>query len=149
MMRTRRSHQIANPTYSPVPYSPLGYRSFREFYPFYLGEHSNSTCRRLHFVGTSISVACQLRLVLSFLPSLLLHLNQDELSGKLVSLRLVGGRNARIKLAILGTLQAYAWAWVGHFIFEGNRPATFKHPFYSLWGDLTLWKEAILFQRSI
>lgn len=36
---------------------------------------------------------------------------------------------------------------IGHFFFEKNRPATFKHPFYSFLGDLTLWKEVMTFQR--
>ncbi|MNH00475.1 hypothetical protein D3C79_596670 [compost metagenome] len=37
--------------------SPQQFRSFAEFYPYYLGEHSNPTCRRLHFVGTSLVIA--------------------------------------------------------------------------------------------
>ena len=44
---------------------PRAYRSFAEFYPFYLSEHSNRTCRRLHFVGSSLSLVCLLMLVLT------------------------------------------------------------------------------------
>jgi hypothetical protein len=33
------------------------FNSFAEFYPYYLSEHSNSTCRRLHFIGTSLVIA--------------------------------------------------------------------------------------------
>ena len=32
----------------------------------------------------------------------------------------------------------YAFAWVGHFGFEGNKPATFGHPFWSLWSDFRM-----------
>jgi hypothetical protein len=33
------------------PVDPKAFKSFAEFYPFYLTEHSNRTCRRLHFLG--------------------------------------------------------------------------------------------------
>lgn len=33
------------------------YRTLAEFYPYYLSEHSNRTCRRLHFVGSSLALA--------------------------------------------------------------------------------------------
>ena len=84
---------------------------FTEFYPFYLGEHANRTCRRLHFVGSSIA------LVLLVLAA---------------STRTPG-------LALLALLQGYAFAWVGHFFFEHNRPATFKYPLFSLMGDWRMW----------
>ncbi|HBO79652.1 MAG TPA: DUF962 domain-containing protein, partial [Cupriavidus sp.] len=80
---------------------------FADFYPFYLNEHRNRTCRRLHFVGSTVALAC------------------------LVTLLVTG--NAWWLLAAL--VSGYAFAWVGHFGFEKNRPATFKHPFYSLMGD--------------
>jgi len=87
------------------------YRSFAEFYPFYLSEHSNRTSRRLHFVGTSMAV-------------LLLGCAIATQNGWLVAIALV---------------QAYAFAWVGHFFFEHNRPATFNYPRLSLMGDWRLW----------
>ena len=37
---------------------PQAFHSFAGFYPFYLSEHSNRTCRRLHFVGSTLSLAC-------------------------------------------------------------------------------------------
>jgi hypothetical protein len=76
------------------------YRSFREFYPFYLGEHANPVCRRLHFVGSWGVLA-------------------------LVAVAIVQ-HNAWWLLAALAC--GYAFAWVGHFFFEHNRPATFRHP---------------------
>ena len=89
--------------------------SFREFYAFYLSEHANRMSRRLHFFGTSI--ACVLMVAALTTP---FHW-----------------------LAGVGILQGYAFAWVGHFFFEHNRPATFKHPAFSLMGDWRLWWEML------
>jgi hypothetical protein len=86
--------------------------SFAAFYPFYLGEHSNRICRRLHFVGTSLALFCLIALLLS-------------------------GGDARWLLSALGV--GYGFAWVGHFFFEKNRPATFQYPVYSLMGDWAMW----------
>jgi hypothetical protein len=91
------------------------YASFAEFYPFYLSEHANRTCRRLHFVGTSLGLAC--------------------LAAALVTL------NPRWLLA--GLLIGYAFAWVGHFVFEKNRPATFSYPLWSFMGDWVMWSEIL------
>ena len=87
--------------------------SFAEFYPFYLGEHSNSTCRRLHFIGTSIGFVLIVMAIVTRNPMLILY----------------------------GLLQGYSFAWVGHFFFEHNRPATFKYPFYSCAGDWRMWAD--------
>ena len=91
------------------------YRSFAEFYPFYLSEHANRTCRRLHFVGTSLVVACLVALALT-------------------------GNVAWIAAALLC---GYGFAWVGHFFFEHNRPATFRHPFYSFAGDWVMYRDML------
>lgn len=93
-----------------------GYSSFREFYPFYLGEHRDRTCRRLHFVGTSAALGCIVAAIV-----------RD---------------NAWWFLGAL--LCGYAFAWVGHFFFEKNRPATFKHPFYSFLGDWVMYKDILI-----
>ncbi|WP_111657356.1 DUF962 domain-containing protein [Isoalcanivorax indicus] len=93
-----------------------GFQSFAEFYPYYLQEHSDSTCRRLHFIGTSLVIALLLAVVL----------------GPLSAWWLFG-------LPVIG----YGFAWVGHFFFEKNRPATFKHPWYSLAGDFVMWKDIL------
>lgn len=92
------------------------YQSFSEFYPFYLSEHANIICRRLHFVGSC--------LVLLLLISALYTTNWVWLWG----------------LPVIG----YGFAWVGHFFFEKNRPATFTYPFYSFIGDWVMFKDILL-----
>lgn len=82
-----------------------------------LGEHSNPICRRLHLVGTTISVATFLRVGLSLLPAILPY-NSYLTPFKLAT--------PRWKLLLAGVVQAYMFAWVGHFFYEKNRPATFK-----------------------
>ncbi|PYB79438.1 DUF962 domain-containing protein [Pseudomonas sp. LB-090624] len=96
--------------------STAQFRSFAEFYPYYLGEHSNPTCRRLHFVGTSLVIA-------------------------LVAYT-IGSGKWLLLLAV--PLFGYGFAWVGHFFFEKNRPATFTYPFYSLAGDFVMFRDILL-----
>ncbi|MDQ3229159.1 MAG: DUF962 domain-containing protein [Pseudomonadota bacterium] len=91
------------------------FASFREFYPFYLSEHSNRVSRRLHFIG------CCGVLVL-----LMVALAQRDLRWLLAAL-----------------LCGYGFAWIGHFVFEKNRPATFKHPLYSFVGDWVMFKDIL------
>ena len=91
------------------------FASMAEFYPFYLSEHSNRISRRLHFVGTSLG--------LFWLAAAIVTLNPWFLLAGLVS--------------------GYAFAWVGHFYFEKNRPATFSYPFYSFAGDWVMWSEIL------
>lgn len=91
------------------------FKTFRDFYPYYLSEHANPTCRRLHFVGSGVVIV----LVVIALATL----------------------NAWWLLAAL--VSGYAFAWVGHFFFEHNRPATFKHPFYSFLGDWVMFKDIL------
>ena len=89
------------------------YTTFRDFYPFYLTEHSDRTNRRLHFAGTSLGLACFVALIVTLNPWWLLA----------------------------GLACGYAFAWVGHFFFEKNRPATFKYPFYSFAGDWVMYAQ--------
>ncbi len=91
------------------------FKNFAEFYPFYLAEHSDPMCRRLHFIGTTGVIAL---LILATVTA-----------------------NAWWLLAVPVT--GYGFAWVGHFFFEHNKPATFKHPFYSLAGDWVMYKDML------
>lgn len=87
------------------------YRSFAEFYPFYLEEHRDRVCRRLHFVGSSLVLII---FVLALLTGHWLWLWGMPLVG-------------------------YGFAWVGHYFFEKNRPATFRYPIYSFLGDWVMY----------
>ena len=91
------------------------FRSFGEFYPYYLSEHENRVSRRLHFAGTSIALL-------------------------LIALSLLRGQPLLLLLALL---QGYALAWIGHFFFEKNRPATFRYPVYSFLGDWRMWWDVL------
>ena len=91
------------------------FETFTQFYPFYLGEHANRTCRRLHFIG-SLGVLV------------------------LVALAVLSGDGWWLLLA---PLIGYGCAWVGHFYFEKNRPATFTHPWYSLLGDWRMFADIL------
>ena len=91
------------------------FASFREFYPFYLEEHSNRTSRRLHFIGS-----CG---VLALLATMAVTGNAWWALGALFC--------------------GYGFAWVGHFFFEKNRPATFRHPLYSFAGDWVMFKDIL------
>ena len=90
-------------------------RTFADFYPFYLSEHSNRVSRRLHFVSTSIALA----LLIAALATQVWW------------------------LFAIALVQGYALAWVGHFFFEHNRPATFKYPGFSFVGDWRLWRDIL------
>jgi hypothetical protein len=87
------------------------FRTFGDFYPFYLSEHANRTSRRLHFAGTSFALV----------------------------LLILAVATQKWWLIAVALVQGYAFAWVGHFFFEHNKPATFKYPGFSLMGDWRLW----------
>jgi hypothetical protein len=92
------------------------FTTFAEFYPFYLGEHRNATCRVLHFVGSWCV---------------------------LITLALLA-YTGRWAYAWVLPVMGYGFAWVGHFAFEKNRPATFKHPLYSFAGDWVMWWQLLI-----
>ncbi|VAW44626.1 FIG027190: Putative transmembrane protein [hydrothermal vent metagenome] len=91
------------------------FNTFSEFYPYYLAEHENITCRRLHVIGSTCVI----------LWVLLALLTQNWYLLWL--------------LPVIG----YGFAWVGHFFFEKNKPATFKYPLYSLAGDWVMYWQVI------
>ena len=85
--------------------------TFAAFWPFYLSQHAVPACRWMHFLGTSAVVVT-------------LGYAIATQNWALVPLCLVLG---------------YGPAWVGHFIIEKNRPATFTYPLWSLIGDFRMW----------
>lgn len=100
---------------------PPRFASFREFYPYYLGEHTDRRCRRLHFIGSWLVIA-------SLVLAIALR-NPWWLAGV--------------------PLCGYGFAWLGHFVYEKNRPATFRHPLYSLIGDWVMFGQALRGKVSI
>ncbi len=88
-----------------------GYSSFAQFYPFYLSEHANTTCRRLHFAGSLCVLAILVAALATGRPLWLLAM----------------------------PVAGYGFAWIGHFVFEKNRPASFSHPLYSFMGDWVMF----------
>jgi hypothetical protein len=88
---------------------------FSQFYSCYLGEHANRTCRRLHFAGSTLVIL----VVIAALAT------------------------GQLRWLWLAPVAGYGFAWIGHFFFEKNRPATFKHPLYSLWGDWVMYAQIL------
>lgn len=94
------------------------YTTFWDFYPYYLTEHARPVNRALHFVGTSLVIACLVLVIVKQSPWYLLA----------------------------APLCGYGFAWFGHFILEKNRPATFKYPFYSLGSDFVMFYHILTMQ---
>ncbi len=100
------------------------YTSFKSFYPFYLSQHQNSACRALHYIGSVLVIAV---LVVSMVLEM-------------------------YKMLFFMPVIGYGFAWVGHFVFEKNRPATFQYPVYSLvadWVMLAQWGVSLLKRTNI
>jgi hypothetical protein len=89
------------------------FQSFKEFYPYYLSEHSNAICRGLHYIGSCIGLIIMAYAVVS----------------------------GNYLLILVGLIQGYAFAWTGHFFFEHNTPATFQYPLWSFMGDWVMLKD--------
>lgn len=86
-------------------------KTYAEFFPYYLKEHSKPACRALHYIGTTLALMCWLKFILT-------------LDYMWVGLGLVAG---------------YGFAWIGHFGIEKNRPATFQYPFWSFISDFRMY----------
>lgn len=92
------------------------FNSFKEFYPFYLSEHSKSSTKILHVIGS-------LGVIFMFFYSLF---------------------TLNFKILYYLPLCGYGFAWIGHFFFEKNKPATFKFPLYSFIGDWIMLKDILI-----
>ncbi len=89
-------------------------RAYRDFWPIYLAAHRRPGTRALHYLGTLAGVA----------------------------LAVAGAADLDWRLVAAGPVVGYGFAWAGHGLVEGNRPATFGHPFWSFYSDfrmLSLW----------
>jgi len=89
--------------------------TLREFYPYYLEEHRNRLCRRMHFIGST-----------------------------LVIFALLAGLILNWRYLLLMPFLGYGFAWLGHMIFEKNRPATFKYPVYSFLSDWVMYRDILV-----
>jgi len=89
--------------------------TFEEFWPYYVREHSKKATRTIHFVGTTAAIA------------------------------LVGYAAIRRKVwpLFVAPLAGYGPAWFSHFFIEGNKPATFKYPRWSLQADFVMWSKIV------
>ena len=96
-------------------------KTYSEFYKFYLTEHENKISRRLHFIGTA----------LVFLEVVLLSYYH------------------RWYMWYALPITGYFFAWVGHFFFEKNKPATFKYPLWSLISDFKLFFEILMGKQKL
>ena len=92
------------------------YRTFKEFYPFYLSQHSTVGCRRLHVLGELLVIT--------------------------VIVYALGTQTWWALL--LAPVHGYACAWTGHYFIEKNTPATFTYPLYSFIGDWVMLKDYLL-----
>lgn len=101
------------------PQMPI--RDYHEFYRFYLTEHRHIMSRRLHITGSSIG--------LYFFSKAL--------------------RQRKAKYLAYGLLSGYACAWIGHFVFEKNKPASFKQPFYSFISDWRMFADVLRMNISL
>lgn len=100
--------------------SERDFQSFEEFWSFYVKEHQSKTSRILHFVGTTAAMGC--------------------VAGGVLTKR-------RWLLAVAPVV-GYGPAWVGHFVFEKNKPASWSHPIWSLRADLVMWWKMVRFQMD-
>ncbi|NNH01310.1 DUF962 domain-containing protein [Acinetobacter sp. ANC 5414] len=101
--------------HNPEPEFQLPLQNYHEFYRFYLTEHRNITSRRLHVFGSGVGVYFFTQAI----------------------------RQRKAKYLAYGLLSGYACAWVGHFMFEKNKPASFKQPLYSFISDWRMLSDVL------
>jgi len=153
---------VPSVTGAPAPKKP--FRTFASFYNFYLTEHSDLTNRRLHLVGTSIIIGVMFLHPTVIAPVAVAGCVGYVFCGLLAGMEagfleffvmfvaftasqyLLAGRSWRIGMAI--PLIGYAFAWVGHFYFERNKPASFIYPTFSLMGDFRMWFDCFTAQQK-
>ena len=97
------------------------YKTFKEFYPYYISEHENKYTKLLHFIGTSVGIFFLIIFLISF----------------------------EFIYLLFALISGYAFAWIGHFFIEKNKPATFKDPFYSFIGDHKMFIEILQGKHKI
>ena len=97
------------------------YKSFSEFYPFYLTQHTKPHTKLFHFIGTTLG----LLIFFWFVSDFALSEKPDY---------------RKFPLALVC---AYFFAWISHAFIELNKPATFTYPVWSFFGDLVMWSEII------
>lgn len=137
--------------------------TFDQFYPFYISQHADQTCRRLHFIGTSLIATYSLfehHVISSMIMAAIVGYGvfaatKDVEHGFfemgamlltfLVFMRKLSGSWLK---AFAVPIIAYGFAWAGHFYFEHNKPATFIYPIFSLAGDFRLFAEILTKQRE-
>ena len=125
-------------------------QSYQEFWPYYLSEHRAPLCRHVHFIGTTGFVlylgysmmhnmwlcgALALALLIGY-SFFRVEATQNAFWALLGMIGVIGWAEPQI---FYGVLFAYFWAWVGHFLIEHNRPATFSYPLWSLVSDFKMW----------
>ena len=104
----------------PVEFS-LPIKNYNEFYRFYLTEHRNINSRRLHAVGSSLGIYFWAKAI----------------------------RQRKAKYLAYGLLSGYTCAWVGHFLHEHNKPASFKQPLYSFISDWRMLSDIVRGRLSL
>ena len=92
----------------------MQFDSFEQFWPYYLSQHADPTCRKLHVTGTAIAIG------------------------------MIAASPLFPPLVLAAPIVGYGFSWIGHFWFERNRPAAFRNPLWSLRGDLRMLRLAIV-----
>jgi hypothetical protein len=101
--------------YKPAMSTKERIGTFEEFWPYYVREHSRKTTRTIHFVGTTAAMA----------------------------LAAYGLVRRKPWALLVAPIAGYGPAWFSHFFIEGNKPATFEYPLWSLKADFVMWGKIV------